>query len=128
MADIQVENGYVRIANELFDAICNSGFTALEIKVVLSVVRYTYGYNRKEAEISLGTIAKFLKCKGRSHVSEAVAHLIRANVIHSVGVNNQTRILKINKDYDTWEIECSENGNSSRKGNKSVTEKGTDTI
>lgn len=117
MADVQKENGYTAIANELLEAICNSGFTAMELKVILTVARFTYGYNQKDNKISLGFIAKFIKCKGRSHVSEAVTHLIRANIIHSVGVDSQTRILKINKDYETWNTECSENGNSFQNGN-----------
>ena len=126
MADVQLENGYVRIANDLFDAICNSGFTAMEIKVVLAIARYTYGYNRKEAEISLGTIAKFLKYKGRSHVSEAVTHLIQMNVICATECNGLTRTLSLNKDFDTWRKGCSEIGNCSEKGNRSVPETGTE--
>ena len=126
MADVQLENGYVRIANDLFDAICNSGFTAMEIKVVLAIARYTYGYNRKEAEISLGTIAKFLKYKGRSHVSETVTHLIQMNVICATECNGLTRTLSLNKDFDTWRKGCSEIGNCSEKGNRGVPETGTE--
>ena len=126
MADVQKENGYTAIANELLEAICNSGFSAMELKVILTVARFTYGFSQKENEMSLGFIANFIKSKGRSHVSEAVTQLINANVITCVKTKNQTRVLKINKDYDTWKIGCSEIGNSSRKGNRSVPKRGTE--
>lgn len=120
MANVQLENGYIRIANDLFDAICNSGFTAMELKVVLAVVRYTYGYNKKEAQISLGTIARFLKYKDRASVSRAVTRLINANVIHLTKTNVQNRVLRLNKDYNTWDLNCCQNSNSCRNDNSTV--------
>ena len=126
MANVQKENGYTAIANELLEAICNSGFSAMELKVILTIARFTYGFSQKENEMSLGFIANFIKSKGRSHVSEAVTRLISANVINLIENDSQTRVLKINKDYDTWKLRCSEIGNSSRKGNRSVPEKGTE--
>ena len=128
MANVQIEDGYVRIANDLFDAICNSGFTAMEIKVILTVVRYTYGYNRKEAEISLGTIANFINHKDRASVSRAVTRLIKANIVHLAGANGQNRVLRLNKDYDTWDLSCCQNSNSCQNDNRSVAEMTTEVL
>ena len=128
MADVQTENGYIAIANNLFDAICNSGFSAMEIKVVLAIVRYTYGYNKKEAEISLGTIANFINHKDRASVSRAVTRLIKANIIHLAGTNGQNRVLRLNKDYDTWDLNCCHNNNCCRNDNSTVAKMTTEVL
>jgi len=52
MASPQKENGHTQIANELFEAILKSNFTLRELKIIFVVIRFTYGFNRKEAELS----------------------------------------------------------------------------
>ena len=59
MASPQKERGYVPIANELLDAICRADLSKQELKVLLCIIRFTYGYNRKQALISLNTIQKY---------------------------------------------------------------------
>ena len=49
MANPQKEEGYTAIANDLFEAVYRFNFTLRELKVLLSIIRRTYGYNRKEA-------------------------------------------------------------------------------
>ena len=120
MADVQKENGYTAIAHELLEAICKSGFTATEMKVILAIARYTYGFHKTEAEISLGTIADFIKYKDRAGISRAVTRLMRMKVIQLVGKNGQARVLKLNKDYDLWETSCCQNDNCCRNDNSTV--------
>jgi len=48
----QLNDGYTKIANELLEAVIGGSFTLQETKILLAVIRQTYGYNRKEAEIS----------------------------------------------------------------------------
>lgn len=52
MANPQIVDGYTRIANELLDALIRSGLTKRELRVVLVVIRQTYGYNRSSDDIS----------------------------------------------------------------------------
>lgn len=128
MADVQKENGYTAIANELLEAICNSGFSAMELKVILTIARFTYGFSQKENEMSLGFIANFMKYKDRAGVSRAVTRLIKANVIHLVGTHGQSRVLSLNKDYDTWNLDCCRNNNSCQNGNRSVAKMATEVL
>ena len=128
MADVQKENGYTAIANELLEAICNSGFSAMELKVILTIARFTYGFSQKENEMSLGFIANFMKYKDRAGVSRAVTRLIKANVIHLVGTHGQSRVLSLNKDYDTWNLDCCRNNNSCQNGNRSVAKMTTEVL
>ena len=128
MADVQKENGYTAIANELLEAICNSGFSAMELKVILTIARFTYGYSQKENEMSLGFIANFMKYKDRAGVSRAVTRLIKSNVIRLVGTHGQSRVLSLNKDYDTWNLNCCRNDNCCQNDNRTVAKMTTEVL
>ena len=52
MASPQKENGYTTIANELLEAIYGRKFSASQIKILLIILRFTYGFNRKFARLS----------------------------------------------------------------------------
>ena len=58
VADVQLENGYTRIANELLDAVIKTPFISTHLKIVLVCWRYLYGFNRKQAELSESFISK----------------------------------------------------------------------
>lgn len=104
MASPQTENGFTRIANELLDVILSYRCSTLQKEIILAVIRYTYGFQRKEAQLSVRFLAKYLS-RSYQKVSVAVKGLIEKNVIHIVreyNCNQQARILKLNKDYDSW--------------------------
>ena len=46
------DDGYTRIANELLEAVVSNDLTARQIKVVLAVIRKTYGFGKKTDWIS----------------------------------------------------------------------------
>ena len=50
--DPQLEDGYVKIANELLEAMCLHNFTASESRCIWFIIRMTYGYNKKMTRIS----------------------------------------------------------------------------
>ena len=50
MGNPQLEDGYVRIANELFAAMAAFGFTGRQMAVLMVIIGKTYGYN-KNSEI-----------------------------------------------------------------------------
>lgn len=112
MSDPQTEDGYTRIANELFDAILRYPFSKRELKIVLAVIRKTYGYNKKSDDMTLTQLADLTNMK-LSHVSETVAGLTAQNVL----LKREGRfgyVLGINKKYSTWK--CSQNGNVPKTG------------
>jgi len=89
----QVEDGYTRIANELFEAVTNAQIfpvTLRQMRVVLAVVRKTYGFNKKADRISDGQIAADTGLS-RQNVNKAKRELIAMNVLftdgHKIGVN-----------------------------------------
>src|SRR5512136_1294680 len=61
MASPQLENGHLKIANEVWDHLMSAGLTGSEFQVILAVIRRTWGWQRKETEISL---AEFRRMTG----------------------------------------------------------------
>ena len=136
MANPQVENGYTRIANELLDAICRLKISGNEFRILLFIIRKTYGYNRRSAEISLSEIAEAVGLKA-CHVSTSIKNLSKNHVIVVSERNgNKPRTLQLQKDYSLWcmcyENRNSKNGNTenrnSKNGNTCVTENGNTSI
>jgi phage replication O-like protein O len=52
-----LEDGYTRIANDLIDALIQKPLTLRELKVLLFIIRHTYGYHHKEHSLSHRFIA-----------------------------------------------------------------------
>jgi phage replication O-like protein O len=135
LASPQKENGFVAIANELFEAICMAGFTSRQYAVILAVIRKTYGWGRKYAPVSVREISRMTGIRF-SHVTETIKELIEKRVLTDYGVHGQTRILGVNKCYDEWTgvpktgtgVFPKQERNSSQNGNTSVPETGTHTI
>lgn len=103
MANPQLENGYTRIANELMDAIGQLDLNGTEYKVLLCVMRYTYGFQRKSHKLSASFISEWGNCSLRA-VKEALKHLKELNVIKVANEDQRgiTSILELNKNYDSW--------------------------
>jgi len=103
MADVQKENGYTTIANELLEAITGSSLTLRETKIILCVIRYTYGFNRKEAQLSLRFISEATNIKYR-HTQTVLSNLLSKNILiikrENQGITG--RIISLNKNYESW--------------------------
>lgn len=96
----QLEDGYIRIANELFDAILSFKFTYRQIKVLLAVLRKTYGYGKKSDDISASQIGKMCGMP-RPHVASTLVELEQLNVLFREPGRYGT-ITSINKKYSEW--------------------------
>lgn len=101
----QKENGYTPIANELLEAIYSANFNATQLKIVLMLMRYTYGFSRKEHGISLTFISKGTGIS-RRYVSTELKKLVTAGVIEVTREHTDTeaRMLMLNKHYKEWEM------------------------
>jgi phage replication O-like protein O len=125
----QVEDGYTKIANELLDAIIRHDFSKRELKIVLFVLRKTYGWNKKADVISLSQILAGTGL-ARTHACSSVNDLVNCKVLLKQS-HQKGQLLELNKKYKDWV--CDQNGNSVTKtvmkcdqnGNKGVTKTGT---
>ena len=121
----QLEDGFLRIANELEDAILLKIRTFRHSQVVRAVIRKTYGYGKKEDDISLSQIAEMTGLQ-RSHVSVALRELEQMHVLNPIRPGRFGQVVGLNKRHDQWlsdvtktvtvtesVSECSQNGNAS---------------
>ena len=105
MADPQLHNGYTKIANELLEALCRINVSGNEMRILLYIIRRTYGFNRSYAEMPLSEISAAVGIR-KNHVSEVLNRLSAKNIIelHSNrGIKPQT--ISIVKNYEKWAVE-----------------------
>lgn len=105
MASPQKENGFTPIAHEILEEVVKRKFTATQLNVLMVVWRMTYGFNRKDHELS---VSFFVNSTGFSkrNVQEAINQLIEMNVLIETkkASFNQTRKIAFNKNYDEWKV------------------------
>lgn len=99
----QTEDGYTKIANELLEQLCKTDFTLTELKILLVVIRQTYGFGRKKHELSIGFISEATGISDRG-IKSAIKKLIKSNVLieFKPKFGSKPRELGINKRYLTW--------------------------
>lgn len=99
----QLENGFTRIANELMDVIAQTKFNGSQFRILMAVVRATYGYNRKSADLSVSFLAKATGLPDR-HVRKEVNLLLQAKVLieYKEPTKTSSRELGLNKNYGEW--------------------------
>ncbi len=100
MANPQVEEGYVRIATELFQEWVKIRIPGEAEQIFKHIIRKTYGFNKKSDAISL---SQFVVATGLSkvHICRGIAILLKMNLITQKG-NEIAQEYSINKDFSTW--------------------------
>ncbi len=134
MANVQPDE-FTKIANELLEEIPKYKFNGTQLRIVMVIWRYTYGFKRKEHAISV-TFLKEATGISYKQVKTQLSKLIDNKIIHVIKEAgfNHSRILAFNKDYDQWKIEKSIQGNEKdsgeqltpTQGNKSTPPQGND--
>ncbi len=116
-----LDNGFTRIANELLEAVIAADLTARQLKVVLAVMRKTYGFGRVLDRISNVQIAEETGIH-HTHICKAKNELIAMNILVSSG--NQ---LGINKVVSDWKTGISQNSKTLAKTANTSLAKSTNT-
>ena len=101
-ANPRVEDGYVQIANELIDAIISYPFKNSELKIILVIIRKTYGWKKKKDRLSFSQISKLSRVSIR-HTKRVIKSLVLDNVILKEKIANNN-ILGLNKNYYSWSL------------------------
>ena len=97
------KNGFMRVANEITEALINAPLSGREYKVLLFIMRQTYGYNRDEHGMSLAYIAENLNI-GQKHISEILISLKEKKIIKCKKQNgNAPQVIGINKLLEEWQ-------------------------
>ena len=97
MANPQVENGHLDIANELAEAFARIHLTGNEWQVLWVILRKTYGWHKKSDRIP---VSQIIEATGliNPRVCEALGGLVRKSVLFKV--NKQYGLIK---DYELWD-------------------------
>ena len=105
--ELQVENGnFTRIVNPLIERLIQIPFKGCELAVAIYIIRKTYGYQKKEDEISLTQFQKDL-LRSRQTIVTALKNLRLVNVailVKQGDTNGSSNTWAINKYYDTWKL------------------------
>lgn len=98
---IQVDEGsYTRIHNMILELLSSTHLSALEFKIVLFIIRKTYGFQKKTDRISISQFSDNCKCS-RPAVVEALQNLVRLNVI-TKKETSYCNEYGFNKYYEQW--------------------------
>lgn len=98
MASPQVENGFTRIANEIFDHLALPGINGSEYRISIFVIRKTYGFNKKKDKISLTQFQKGT-LMDRKQVVETIKSLVGKRILLKEG-NSYV----FNKNWEEWVV------------------------
>lgn len=111
--DIQVDNGeFTRIHNAILEALSRLQVSSLELRIVLFILRKTYGFGKKFDVISL---SQFESCgSDKRRIFDAINKLIQLNIIVRKKKGLQAYEYCFNKYIEKWSPECFE---SRRSGN-----------
>lgn len=130
MANVQIDSGeFTRIANVLLEKTAQLHLNGTQYSIILTVWRFTYGFQRCEHELSITFISKATGLTPRL-IRRELKNLIDRNVllVSKESTKSDSRVLKFNKDYDTW-IEgtkkTSEDELDLSQGTKKTSQQGT---
>jgi len=102
VASPQVENGYIRIANEVLQAMMRTNLSPYESRVLYCIWRKTYGFNKKTDQIALSQFASELDLDRRL-VHRALKSLSSKKMIVVIRTDDKRRIrYGFQKDYSKW--------------------------
>lgn len=95
----QLEDGYTRLANALYEELIGADLTKNQSKVAHAICRKTYGFGKKMDRISDSQLALITRLP-RQKVNKAKNDLINMKVILREGM-----LIGPNKSIDQWQIE-----------------------
>jgi phage replication O-like protein O len=103
MADVQIDNGhFTQLANILLEKVSSAKLNGCQHAIILQVWRYTYGFKRKEHELSAGFLAKATGYNQRQIQRDLIV-LVERNIIIQRVINGVSRTLSFNKNFDKWD-------------------------
>ncbi|EMQ4813916.1 replication protein [Citrobacter freundii] len=97
-----LDDGYTRLANMLLEEYAGADLTKRQFKVLLAVLRLTYGWNKPMDRIANSQIAQIARLPEK-RVSEARVQLVEMNLLTQVG-----RSIGPNKNTAEWLLPAGE--------------------
>jgi len=96
MQKAQLENGYTKIANQIIEKLCTINLSSYETRVLMCIIRKTYGFNKKEDWIANSQIVKYTQIR-KAHISRAIKKLKNRRIVTQTG-----KKIKVNTKTSSW--------------------------
>lgn len=99
---------YMKIPNELVNALVKIRINGIQYAILLCIIRYTFGFNRRSHILSISFMAEAIKTH-RNVVQRELTRLINLNIVsvYNQATCKSTREIGINTDYSGWHpISC----------------------
>src|SRR3990167_3281188 len=100
MASPQKEDGFTPIANEILEQLARINLTSYQWRILLVLLRKTYGWNKKEDAIALSQFSSSTGIR-RVHVCRALKELCKKEIVTQRG-NGYITKYSFQKDFDKW--------------------------
>lgn len=103
MANPQAEDGHTDIANEILEALWKVNLSSYEWRVLLYLLRKTYGWHKKTDEIALSQFSRDIGVD-RRHVHRALKMLGSKYIV--VAYKGDKGLIKygFQKNYEKWKL------------------------
>lgn len=107
MADVQKENGYTALANEIVEALARVNLNAYQWRALCVIWRKTYGWQKKSDAISR---SQFVEMSGidERNIDRAIKQLEQMNMITVERHTTKTAIYCFQKDHERWQLVSNE--------------------
>ena len=102
MASPQLENGHIKIANELWDALMHYRLAGEQMQVLMVIFRQTYGWNKKDDAISLSQFVEKTGIKKPAVVRALRKLQEKRLIIVNKKVNSVALTYSIHKNFQKW--------------------------
>lgn len=111
MSNEKNQNGYTKIFHFIMDGLITNKLNGTQYRILLLVLRYTYGFHRDYHDFSLTFLAKALNID-KSYVRKELNTLIELDILMVVAEAgfNKPRKLKINNDINAWRVNKTSQG------------------
>lgn len=111
-----LDDGFTRLANMLLEEYAGADLTKRQFKVLLAVLRLTYGWNKPMDRIANSQIAQIAKLPEK-RVSEARVQLVGMNLLTQVG-----RSIGPNKNTAEWLLPAGESCDTENPSKQGINE------
>jgi phage replication O-like protein O len=109
MANPQLENGHTRIANEILEKLAYKCPGGAAMQVLLTIIRKTYGWHKKEDTISITQLQEATKLSRRSVIYAVenleAQHFITVSRQRGRGNINMVNTIAFQKNSDLWVVQ-----------------------
>lgn len=105
MSNPQLENGYTKIAHEILETLAKTPLNGTQRRIIDVVFRYTYGYHKKEHELSESFISNATEIH-KQQIKRELKALIDYKILKVTreATFSNSRIMQFNKNYEQWVV------------------------